>query len=276
MPLGVKEIVLPDTKRSETNPKKAAYRLLQFEKELYSDTIHRKRKRRQAAPIIDDDEGFENSLTPIDQNKFEVNGLRGDNESSDVEGGSGDESVEATEEADAEAFHISNKRNNKKISKKLVQPNPLPINELAKKVSCKKQKKQKFLEEEVEGEETTVNLKVKNKNLKMKKMQGAINFFNEKLPKRSSEYGSLTKVKKSRLSIDNAWDVSSNDDPATPTALSPKSKGVKSPVTKCTGAKDTSENIKQSSNNPAKEQLNKIPWLIPVLTKLGEEKVSGL
>ena len=258
MPLGVKEVVLPRRKNPETNPKKAAYRLLEFEKDLYSDTIRRRRKRKQAALENEGEEGFENLLEP---EAFQTNGFQNEDDDSD------DEPLETK---DSETLHISQKKFNKKGNKKVSLPSVLS------KKSIKKQKKLKINEKlETETVDAKV-IKIKSKKSKTKKFQSAIKSSSQKVLNRSSEE-STSKPKKARLSID-AWDVSTNVDQLSPT-VSPKSaeSTVSSKACNVCPVLKISETEQQSSNktlpNPLpKDQMMKIPWLHPVLTKLEDEK----
>nr|XP_033327776.1 ribosomal RNA processing protein 1 homolog isoform X2 [Megalopta genalis] len=54
MPLGVQEIRVPNVRKKDTDTKLAAKRLLQFEKELYSDTTSKKRKRKRDTELPED------------------------------------------------------------------------------------------------------------------------------------------------------------------------------------------------------------------------------
>jgi len=63
MPLGVKKVRKPSAKKStEMNSKKAALRLLQFEKELFSDKLSKKQKKNRKHKLIDLDISDKSSL----------------------------------------------------------------------------------------------------------------------------------------------------------------------------------------------------------------------
>ncbi|XP_043278275.1 ribosomal RNA processing protein 1 homolog [Venturia canescens] len=283
MPLGIKEVVLPQKKSSDMNSKKAAYRLLEFEKELHSDTIRRKRKRKQILPIDEDEngEGFENTFTPINEDELETNGFdREEEEEKEEEEDNNEKEFGANDDKN---LH-KNKKNKQKLKNKF-----LLESEATNKLAAKKQKKSKKTNlKNVEGTlsitenreddkqlSVNTNFKLKSKKTKTKKLQNAINYLNKKFLNRSSEDITPTKTKKSRRSIETVWDISNNDDPPTPT-MSPTSKPTspppKSPPREKTIVNETNTiGVKESSSSLSKEKIKQIPWLHPVLTKLEDE-----
>lgn len=66
MPLGVKEIKIPPKKSDETNPKLAALRLLEFEEELYSDTVKNQKKKKRKT---DEEPGTSTQVSPAKKKK---------------------------------------------------------------------------------------------------------------------------------------------------------------------------------------------------------------
>lgn len=54
MPLGVKEIILPDKSKKGMDSKSAAIRLLKFEQQLYSNKPHKKRKRKKNGQFMEE------------------------------------------------------------------------------------------------------------------------------------------------------------------------------------------------------------------------------
>ncbi|XP_078043064.1 ribosomal RNA processing protein 1 homolog Nnp-1 [Augochlora pura] len=69
MPLGIKKISLPNTRKKDTDTKLAAKRLLQFEEELYSDTTSKKRKRKRNTELTED----ENNTFSEEESKDDTN-----------------------------------------------------------------------------------------------------------------------------------------------------------------------------------------------------------
>lgn len=53
MPLGIKRVKKPKSNRKEMDSKKAALRLIRFEKNLFSDKVNKKRKRKNSKAICD-------------------------------------------------------------------------------------------------------------------------------------------------------------------------------------------------------------------------------
>lgn len=266
---------------------------MEFEKELYSDTIRRKRKRKQILPICENEDAegcFENTFDPINEPELEENGFERSDEESEQEDDVVDENIPTS------------KRNKQNINKKSLQDESEKSRKVAKKQNKKdndansnnvEKTSKKICEKEGTEEKLWTlnkNNKLKSKKTKTKKLQNAINYFNKKLLNRSSDDTTPTKAKKSRQSVHAVWDISNNDDPPTPT-MSPASKIFlekspsleKSPTPTISPASKIS--LQQSPPleksvvietkeiaTISKEESKQIPWLHPVLTKLEDEK----
>ncbi|KAK2585967.1 hypothetical protein KPH14_010544 [Odynerus spinipes] len=245
MPLGIKEIKVVNKYTSQTNPKKAAMRLLKFEEELYSDDNGIKRKRKKNGEL--DEGSFDESQENVTNEK---------------------------------PMEESKKTNNKKkksqdLKCKLdetdqIMQSSLKDSEIAKKptsITDRVNNKQKKQEDRLENEtlkrrkctvDTIAHSKV-NKNKIIKKKS---NVNNEKTV---SKNVAVNKTKKLKKLICGQWDVSDNgDQPASPTATSSKdNKNKKTIDNKCNTRTDTS-----TLNDKTDTTLDKqIAWLRPAIEK---------
>ncbi|XP_076281941.1 ribosomal RNA processing protein 1 homolog Nnp-1 [Lasioglossum baleicum] len=178
MPLGVKEIHIPNVRKKDTDVKSAAKRLLNFEKELYSDETSKKRKRGKNKRLIEDE-----------KNTF-----------------SGEESEDDNNE---NSVTQTDTTGNKKKKKKLETTATYSEAQIDSQVSDIKLK--------VKKEKTLTNCKVDIKdNCKLKKDSfqtvKSINGFEKLKPKtnKTAVANTIPVEKKMKVKVSNQWDVSDN------------------------------------------------------------------
>ncbi|XP_076635230.1 ribosomal RNA processing protein 1 homolog Nnp-1 [Colletes latitarsis] len=244
MPIGIKEIRLPNVRKKDTDTKLAAKRLLEFEKNLHSDTMQKKRKRKRNGQLTQD----------------EYDKLNGE--------GSEDIDIESSMAKVPKIEITKRKKMQHKIDiiNNLKQKNPQVSHEKVLRL-----KKKKYETKESDGDDNCKidvrNSKCKSKKnslllmkngneskkIKLKKNKAAIvNTLNVITPIRKNK---ITKVK-----VCGKWDVSDNTDTSTPLLLNDnKTKShtevVKTPVTSDIVQKDNSFN-------------GQLKWMEPVLKKL--------
>lgn len=258
MPLGIKQVKLREGSKAETNPKSAALRLLQFEKELYSDTIRSKRKKKTSQKEeeeLDSDADF----VPIKKKmKSEPAKKRNDDK---------------TQAIDDAAKREGNKVKSKAIDQsKKKRGNFESIDKDAAEIVGKssKRKQKKILKKKLNGEvgtdlvehEALQSLK-QNKTLKQKQMNGDYNLENVELftpVKKSGGESSAKKVK--RDSSDGNWCISENVSP-----ISPSRQNLMIPIP---SLQDNSYSVVQLPSNSTTS------WLTPVKTKESSTKKMSL
>nr|XP_012135471.1 PREDICTED: ribosomal RNA processing protein 1 homolog isoform X3 [Megachile rotundata] len=239
MPVGVKEIVLPEVKKKDTDTKLAAKRLIEFEQELYSDKVPKFKRKRNEQLLQDeidksDEEELENMNT--EDCTTETNG----------------EIVKKKRKVDSK---ISNTNNLTHKGAQVSNEDDLDLKnaksngtEVIKKSNNWKSKKE-------------LPPVVKNTN-KCKKVKSKGN--------KTTGTGILnivTPVKRKKLTkftISDKWDVSDNIDSSTQSPISNDTKESHTRVVEKLITNDVND-IRTGKSNI----LNKQPmWLVPVLKKL--------
>lgn len=243
MPLGLKEIKIVNKHKSETDSKKAALRLLQFEEELYSDSNGTKKKRKKDSQLD------ENSFDSLEENVI--------NEESEEE---------------------SKKANNKKkknadlkydiVKTDEIMQSRLKDSGITKKPTLitnrikNKQNKQedRLLNGILKPRKCAIATLGRNKVTKNKIIKTKLNISNGKTPSKDVATNKLKKVKKLLCQ----WDVSDNP-PASTTVLCNNDNKNKTVNDTCNIRIDKSTLNDTNKNNVTSNK--EIAWLTPVLKK---------
>lgn len=243
MPVGVKEIVLPEVKKKDTDTKLAAKRLIEFEQELYSDKPQKFKRKRNEQLLQDetdesDEEELENMITEhcttetngeIVKKKKKVDSKISNTSSLTHKGAQmSNEDILDLKNTKCNATEVNKKSSNWKSKKEL----PSVIKNTNK---CKKVK--------LKGNKTTG----------------------------TSILNVVTPVKRKKLTkftISDKWDVSDNIGSSTQSPLNNDTKESHTRVVEKLITNDINDIHTGKSNI-----LNKQPmWLVPVLKKLELEK----
>lgn len=211
MPLGIKQIKLREGSKAETNPKGAAMRLLKFEQELYSDTIHGKRKKKIAQitdEVLDEDGDGEadadDDFVPKKKKIILENPKkrpREDNTETGKREGAGKEKSKA----------IINQSKKKSGSLKAADEED-PVADTPKKKKKKNSKKTNL--ESVQG------LKQKNKTVKQKQIDADVGLSESQIRTPGKKSGIDNGAKRIRRdSSEGSWSVSEIVTPISPSRL---------------------------------------------------------
>ncbi|KAK9300159.1 hypothetical protein QLX08_007077 [Tetragonisca angustula] len=238
MPLGIKEIKISKLQKKNTDTKSAAIRLLKFEQELYSDKLQKERKRNKNKQLMQNE-----------TNKFSKEELKKVNDKSITE--------------------IIKK---KKMKRKLDFTGNLITTDMQ--VTDENNfslKKKKYKTEEEDSNICKTDFK--NNNYKLKNNPSALIEDIDKKMKFKKNKDTVVKTlnivkqakKKKLAKIKNTgkWDISDNVDPFIATLNNDSTKSCMKSV----------ENSVTSNSEQKNNIYNKRPtWLVPILTKLENEK----
>lgn len=251
MPLGVKKVKLPNTRKGFTNSKTAAFRLLQFENELYSDKPKNRRKRKRNGQIATEESN--------ENNVFSEKQIQ-----DDIVSDSGNDGEHIDE-------NIPKK---KRVQQKTNNDNNLAVLDNGKiegaPPSSKKKKKAEKKTQNVviaEPESSSNTMKklktvLRNPTTKVKKSKikqnGATNIL--KLN------GAIKKKKLAKAKAYGSWDISDNNHIST----SPSTGNTEEQV------KENDISLTSTQANTNNVALDKSAmWLVPVLKKIDYEKLKA-
>lgn len=247
MPLGVKEIRIPETQKKDTDSKRAVVRLFEFEKQLYSDNAQKKRKRKK------------NGLSTQDEN-----GKLSEEENSDVD-----------QDCMAEVDEIESTWEKKKVQHKVnINDNATPENSQASDADIPRSKKRKCeMKEKIQISKT----EVKNSNCKSKKdsslsIKSSSNCKkmkvkkNKTIPENALSVTLVKRKKTTAVKLSDKWDISDSVVPSMPALLNDNSTETRT---------DTAETLVTNDSTKKSNTFNKGPaWLVPALKKLQNEKLQ--
>ncbi|CAK9810629.1 Ribosomal RNA processing protein 1 homolog [Anthophora quadrimaculata] len=251
MPIGIKEIRVPKVLKKDTDTKLAAKRFLEFEKELYSDALQKKRKRKKNGQLIQD------VSDTSDKNELE----NSDNESN-IENGT----IEMDENK------IVKKKRKMKSKPDISDNVKITKLEISDKNSFSLKKKKCKAKEEIQNNCKT---DAKSSSSKLKKNLSLLNKSTDESEKTklkrnkitNAEMLNVTPVKRKKLTklkITNKWDVSDNINAPTSSPLSTNSTEL---CTKTVEKSVTNDHVQKN------DAINEQPmWLEHVLKKLENEK----
>ncbi|XP_031843387.2 ribosomal RNA processing protein 1 homolog Nnp-1 isoform X1 [Nomia melanderi] len=238
MPLGIKEINIPNTRKKDTDAKSAAIRLLNFEKVLYSDSTQKNRKRKRNKQVI------ENERDTFSEEKSE-----------DIN--------DENRTVKADAIENIKKRKKHEITDTCNEVHTnLQVSDMIIHVPQKKENETK--------EKLSNNCKVdiKDNNYKVKKKSFVVaknnsEFENVKLKKNKIVTANVSPIKKKgKLKICNRWDVSDNIILSAPATLINSSKESCLKTNKKSGVSLQRRNSRSGLS----------AWMLPVVKKVESEK----
>nr|XP_033327775.1 ribosomal RNA processing protein 1 homolog isoform X1 [Megalopta genalis] len=236
MPLGVQEIRVPNVRKKDTDTKLAAKRLLQFEKELYSDTTSKKRKRKRDTELPEDK-----------KNTFSEEESKDNSNENDVTRRM-DTAGKKRKKMKFETTTISSKS---QINSQILDT----CTPVSQKKKC--ETKEKIL--------NSCKVDIEENNSKARKdpfqvVKNINGYKKKKLKKSEPAAANIPLVeKKTKVKVCNQWDVSDNT-----TALTDNDRKSCSKVAK----KSIEKDHLQKKNAP--KQLP--TWMLPVLKKIENEK----
>lgn len=246
MPLGIKEIRIPNTQKKDTDTKLAAKRLLEFEEELYSDTTKKRHKRKKNEQLTQDKSDKLN-----------------ENNSEDIK----DES------------NIAKINKIENVKKKKMQHKIDVIDNLTQKhlqvlddsVFCLKKKKYEIKE----TVDNNCKINVKSSNCKLKNDLSLLLKSENRCKKMKLKADKITtgnmlniitpvrRKKTTKLKVCGKWDVSDNINTSTPSLLNNTKIESHSKI-----LKESITNDVQTSNTFNEQPM----WLLPVVKKLKNER----
>ncbi|XP_017754441.1 PREDICTED: ribosomal RNA processing protein 1 homolog [Eufriesea mexicana] len=250
MPLGIKEIKVPKIQKKNMDTKSAAIRLLKFEEELYSDKLQKKRKIKNDRQLMQDksDKPIEEELENINDETNSNENVKRDENEIVTKKRKIKHKLDFTDNLDILNKSHTSDENDLSVKKNKCKTKEKNENtcETNIKYSRHKLKKDPLLLIENTNENKKVKLK-RNKITTVKKLNIIIQG---------------KKKKPTNLKVTGKWDVSDNINLFTPMNGNNTKSCMKM-------IENSVSNNHEQKNNIFNKQQN---WLIPILTKLKNEK----
>ncbi|XP_015586757.1 ribosomal RNA processing protein 1 homolog [Cephus cinctus] len=275
MPLGLKKVKLPQSPKAEIDPNLAATRLIQFERDLYSDTIKGKRKKKRNVEFSE--KNMEENNTDSHDDNIELSSETESDDNFDIiteDIPKKKQKVESTkqksrksigqngEEFDVLKTEDVKQKNHKRLSKKERQMNKQGIYTKKNNVL---HVEQRYIDKESKAKKNNCDIMQTDGGFSIEIEDGMDDFGNF--------VNSLTPVKAKKTKKENSpsnWIIVETDDPPTPTAQ------LRSNITEVNknymSATESSTILPSTSNTEVKELLEPSPKL----HKLSPQKVIEL